>query len=105
MTAYKPGTEVAVRFTITDAAGALYDPAGVRFHYTVPDGTDVTRVYNTDTEVTRVSAGVYQCVIAIPYAASSYGRWHYDAQALDSSGVSKRVESHYFDVTRLKTLE
>ncbi len=101
---YEPGDEVAITFNVTDNAGVDYDPATVKFHYINPAGTLSTKIVGTDSVATKVSAGHYKLLIYIPYAAASVGEWHYDAQALDGSANSLKVEAGTFRVKAIRTV-
>jgi uncharacterized protein YfaS (alpha-2-macroglobulin family) len=102
---YQPGDVVKILFTIVQADGLTpFDPSSVRFHTINPAGTKTTKTFGTDSEVTKLSTGVYQFLLAIPYTAAAVGTWTYDAQGLDAGSNSLLVESDDFEVVYLRTI-
>lgn len=72
-TYYHVGTKVKIDITIADETGVLIDPGAgnIAVSYIAPDGTTVTKTYNSDPEVVRVSAGRYYLLFTV----STSGRW------------------------------
>lgn len=67
-----PGTSLSLTATFTDDAGALDDPTTITFKTCDPNGTILSYVYGTDSELTRTSIGLYAAEISPDRA----GRWH-----------------------------
>lgn len=101
---YDPGDAVKVLAAFEDGNGAAYDPPIVRFHYRDSQGTLNTKVYGTDSVVTKLADGSYQLLIYIPYSRGSAGDWSHDVQALDGSGNSLSAQGGRFTVRLFDTL-
>lgn len=106
LTVKQPGDSYAAVVTFTNVATGLpYDPSAVKFHYRDPAGTAFTKVYGVDTAVvSKLSTGVYQLVIYIPYDRAAIGLWSVDAQALDGSNNSQDISHITFTVVMIGTL-
>ena len=75
MNSYYAGNRLKITATFL-AGTAYYDPSVITGYVMDTDGSVVTYVYNTDDELTRESAGVYNLSIEIPLDASK-GLWRY----------------------------
>lgn len=91
MTTYDRGDLVGVQATFKTADGTLVDPTAVTFMVRNPDDRVTTFVYGTDSDLTRISAGFYQCVLDINKA----GTWHY---RWASTGTGQAAEEGSFIV-------
>jgi hypothetical protein len=60
-TTYDIGDVVRVLVTFTSSTSNTtgVDPSGVTFAYETPDGTSVSEVYGSDTDVVKSTTGVY----------------------------------------------
>lgn len=71
------GDLVEVRVTFLNADGDETDPSTVRFRYKKPDSAVVVKTYPADTEIVKVSTGVYYIRLSIDrsgrWAAGGYG--------------------------------
>lgn len=80
------GETVRARNSYTNPEdGLLTDPLAVQVEVRSPDGTVATYVYGTDTELTKVSTGVYQ--VLIPLVQTGSYRWRWTATAADGPTV------------------
>ncbi len=78
-TPYQQGNPVTLEATFLDGS-MPEDPAGVEFRVRNPDGSLSVYVYGVDAQVTRVSAGVYDCALGVPVDA---GQYHYEGVSSD----------------------
>lgn len=83
-TGYNQGDQVIVDATFT-ADGTDTDPTTVVFNVREPDMTVLTYTYGEDTNVTRVSTGVYQCDLGVP---AQTGEYRYDAVGTGTVNVT-----------------
>ncbi len=87
------GDAVRCRAEFRDLAGTLIDPTTVSVSVKAPDGQITTKVYNTDPEVVRESAGKFY----IDVDATASGVWHY---RFFSTGTGKAAAERQFNVRR-----
>lgn len=77
-----------VRTTATFKVGGVpTDPTAVTFKYKKPDGTIVTKIYGTDSEVVKDSTGTYHFEISVTASGSWSYRW---ASTGTAAGASER---------------
>lgn len=76
---YDVGETVTITGTFTEA-GELGDPSTVRFIYKNPANESTTLIYGTDTQITKVSKGVYSMDLHL----DTPGFWHYRVDDGDS---------------------
>ena len=69
----------------------LTDPTVITFKYKKPDGTVITLVYETDTELKRDSAGIYYIDIDVDLS----GQWYY---RFEGTGTVKAASESRFQV-------
>ncbi len=93
-TVYDRGDSAVLTATFRDLAGALFDPAIVKFRAVDPAGLITNWTYGVDNQVTRSSIGVF--VATLPVAVVGVWSYHWTTE----SGI---VESHEFEVTGLAT--
>lgn len=67
------GTELRLRIEFVDDNGAYVDPTTVAFETISPRAARVEYEFGTDSEIQKVSTGIYTADVT-PDAA---GRWHY----------------------------
>lgn len=83
---YDYGETVRARNTYTDAdTGDLADPLGVAVVLQEPDGTETTYTYGVDAELTKVSTGVYQLLIALTQAGTY--KWNWTATVAEGTNI------------------
>lgn len=85
-----------VRWPVTfRVAGVLTDPTTITAKYQKPDGTEVSKIYGTDVEVVKVSAGEYYIDIDVTAAGTWYARWNGTGAcvaAIERSFVAKSTQ-------------
>lgn len=92
------GTRVESRQEFLDTASALSDPDTVTLVILAPDGTRTTLVYLTDSEITRVSLGVYS-FDHVPDQAGDWGyRWA-------GTGANAYAEETFVNIEASRVLE
>jgi hypothetical protein len=74
MTMVAPQT-VRTEVTFRDIAGALYDPAAVRFRLRPPTGAVQVWTYQTGAEIVRTSVGLYRIDVTLATAGVWVWRW------------------------------
>jgi hypothetical protein len=91
------GVGMSPKFTarcFSESTGLLTDPTGLKFVTRNPAGTEDDKVYGTDSEVTKVSTGVYQYAFGTIVNANE-GVWHLRCNA---SGVLVSAREGTFEV-------
>lgn len=69
------GTAIKFLATFTDANNLPIDPTTVTFTVRRPDGTSTNYIYGVATEVTRLSLGNFQAVLALANVGTNYYGW------------------------------
>jgi hypothetical protein len=94
---YDQGSTVALQSSppFTNAlTSALIDPSTVKLVITKPDGTVLRYTYGVDAQVTRLSVGLYQCLVVADVA----GTWQYHWYA-PSSTITAASAQNWFTVS------
>ena len=73
---YHIGQAVRITGTFRDEAEAVFDPGTVKCDITIPDGTTTTYTYPTDSEITKVSTGIYRIDLETPTAGVYHYAWY-----------------------------
>ncbi len=68
---YVLGDYIVVTITWKDTLGAALDPSAVKANILKPDGTKDPLVFPTDSELTKISTGVYR----LRYLTDQSGPW------------------------------
>lgn len=92
---YDVGDLLPITITFTTSTGQAVNPSTVSFQYSKPDGTEVTKTYPGDTEITRTSTGVYTMSLSIDTAGPWYYRWF-------STGTGQAAQRGSFDAVTYK---
>ena len=79
---------------LSEATGLLADPTGIKFVTRTPAGSETSKVYGVDSEVTKLSTGIYQYAFGT-IAASAEGVWHLRCNA---SGALVSAREATFEV-------
>jgi hypothetical protein len=74
MTMIAPST-VRAEVTFRDIAGALYDPAAVRFRLRSPTASVQVWTYQVGVEIVRTSAGLYRIDVTLATPGVWVWRW------------------------------
>jgi hypothetical protein len=67
------GTQLRLEGCFEDSSGSLVDPDTIKFLTYSPSGAKATYTFGTDSEVAKVSTGIFAADIEPDEA----GRWHY----------------------------
>ncbi len=70
---YDKGDKIRISATFQDANGTDMDPTTITVKHKKPDGTVITWVYGTDTEVVKDAVGKYHADITLDQS----GTWLY----------------------------
>ena len=94
---YTRGNLIRLRTStpFTDDDGVIFDPSIVRVIINPPSGVQVTYVYGTDDEVTRLATGDYETLVE----GNTSGRWGYRIEGEDVSGQNRGAYEDWFYVT------
>jgi hypothetical protein len=93
MQAYDKGDTALLTGTFRNAAGALTDPATVRFRFVDPADVATTWTYGVAAQVTRSSIGVYVAPLPLPTVGLWSYHWTTEAGAVEDSVIQVRVLS------------
>lgn len=91
----------ALTVTIKDSAAAVIDPTTLVFIATSPSGTATTYTYGTDTELVKISTGVYNVDLLL----NESGRWVFNWTATGNVSLAEHGELWVKYSGRAVTLE
>jgi len=92
MNEYTEGDTAVCRGEFKDANGAYQDPTTVKFVFEPPGAAAVEYTYLTDSQIVRVSAGIYTVDLD---TTDKPGTWYY---RFYSTGTGKAAEQNQFHV-------
>lgn len=76
------------------ATGEVFDPENVKVEVRVNNGLTTTYVYGVDSNVTKVSTGVYSCEVDI----NKSGTWYYHILGVQNDGEYRGGAQGSFEV-------
>lgn len=95
-TKYVQGATITIKAEFRDSGAMLVDPSEVYLKYKLPDSSVVTKSYSL-TEVTKISSGIYSCIVVLDQSGNWSFRW-------EGTGVNGSVSETTINVTASKVI-